>query len=103
MPIPSEADIERHRAEIREGLLKHDIKIPSDWILDIDVKPYLGFDIKYGFKRDTDGNPNGLWFLVYSARYPATWYRWLDSALSEIARAYIEEVRMSTDINVEVT
>lgn len=102
MPLPSDSDLERHREEVRNGLRERGVDIPKGWDIDIEVKPYLGFDIQYGFKRDSDGKPNGLWFLVYSARYPSTWYGWLNCALGEIAQAYLGELRTGVHVVEEI-
>lgn len=76
-----------HKVEVREGLVKRDVKLPDDWIIDIDVKPYLGHDISYGLKHDEKTKEgNGIWFSVYSARYPNTWYGWLEVSLDELAK-----------------
>ena len=83
--IPTDDIIKIHQAEVRVGLSQRDVKIPDDWSIDIEVQPYVFFDIRYGVKRDVAQRPTGLYFQVYSARYPETWYAWYDRALNEIA------------------
>jgi len=85
MTIPSDETIEKHRQEVREGLLKRGIAYPEDWAIEIEVRPYLGYDIRYGCGTIEDPNAKSLRFSVYSARYPSTWYTWIERALDEIA------------------
>ena len=62
------------------------MKLPDDWTIDIKVKPWMGCDISYGIKRqELTQEPIGLWFEVYSARYPNTWYDWFEVSVNEIA------------------
>ena len=58
----------------------------------IEVTPYLGYDVKYSVKRNEETKElNGLWFFVYFAKYPSTWYVWLKESLEQIATHILDK------------
>jgi len=88
MPIPDAETIEIHKQEVIDGLKKLGISLPEGWEIEIEVRPYLGYDIKYGTKLP---DKKILWFSVYSAGYPTSWDHWIKDSLAEIAAHFIEK------------
>jgi len=88
MPIPNAEAIEKRKQEVIDGLKGLGITFPEDWEIEIDVSPYLGYDIKYGTKLPDE---KILWFSVYSAGYPTSWDYWIKNSLAEIAAHFIEK------------
>lgn len=75
MPLPNESD---RRKEI--SLLRKEMHLPKGWKIDYQVKPWLGFDMRY----DVDKESKIVSILVYSARYPETFYQWYKELCAEL-------------------
>lgn len=80
MPIPSLETIEKHKREVIDGLKKRGINLDG-WTVEIEVGPWRSYDIHH----EVDTNEKVIKLDVYSARYPATWYGWIEGLLTEIA------------------
>lgn len=79
--IPSKDEIKDLSNKIREN-------IDFDGEIDIKVEPYLMNDLVYSLHTDL----SKLEILIYSARYPSSFWMWSKSFYEEI-NAYIRKLR----------
>lgn len=73
MTIPSDDEIDDLRKEIRES-------IDFDGKIEINVKPYLMYDLGYTLHNDL----SKLEILIYRARYPNSFWMWANHFYKEI-------------------
>lgn len=75
MPIPNDEELKELVKDARKR-----IKVPKDWKLTIDVRPYCSFDIMYEIHK----KKKLIELTVYSANYPHTYTKWIDDLALEI-------------------
>jgi len=80
MPIPTPTENEMLCDEVRRYLEMGSITLPPDWSVEVEVRPYLGFDIRWEIQAEK----KTIYFLVYSARYPQTWVNWIKDCIIEL-------------------
>lgn len=73
IPIPSDDEIKDLISKIREN-------IDFDGEIKISVEPYLMNDLVYSLRNDL----SKLEILIYSARYPSSFWKWAENFYTEI-------------------
>lgn len=79
--IPSKEEIKELEERIRKALNQPD-SFEFKGKINIDVRPWLFSDLSYSI--DINKEPFELNILIYSARYPESYYNWEKIAIQDI-------------------